>query len=191
MQEYVTAHEEDKAIFSRESFFACQRDFSEYLLGEVRDYLKFYHSTVDFEEVVGFFAQFGGENQFSWNQFESAFVRYKKALETRIKPVTIKELTSSAEEFLQFLYSLNIVGYLEPDGHGGHFVHWCFRDRTTAKLRPTVRYGFNYVVHPGLQRALLVGSKDRGQTPRKRRRGRRKGPRKAPGTSNRQDAANT
>lgn len=170
MQEYVKDHEEDKAIFSRESFFSCQRDFSDYLLGEVRDYLKFYHSTVDFEEVVGFFAQFGGENQFSWNQFQFAFNQYKRTLESREKEITIRELTSTPEEFLQFLYSLNMVGYVEPDGTGGNFVHWCFRDRTTAKLRPKVRYGLSYSVHPGLQRALSVGGKNRGHSPGKGRR---------------------
>ena len=55
MQEYVLKEEVDKDVFSRESFFARQRDFSEYLLGEVKDYLSFYYSTVDFDEVVGFF----------------------------------------------------------------------------------------------------------------------------------------
>lgn len=175
MQQYVEQHEADKNIFSRESFFACQRDFSDYLLGEVRDYLKFYHSTVDFEEVVGFFAQFGGKNKFSWDEFQNAFFSYREVLQSKTKEITIKELTSTPEEFLQFLYSLNMVGYLEPDGTGGHFVHWCFRDRTTAKLRPKVRYGLTYVVHPGLQRALLVGGENRGNSPRRKRRRRRRG----------------
>ncbi len=34
MQNYVENEETDKSIFSRESFFGCQREFSEYLLGE-------------------------------------------------------------------------------------------------------------------------------------------------------------
>ena len=170
MQKHVENEEPDKSIFSREGFFACQREFSEYLLGEVKDYLSFYHSTVDFDEVVGFFAQFGGDNTFSWDEFKTAFVNHRNGLAE--KEITIKELKSSAEEFLQFIYSLNMIGYLEPDGRGGNFVHYCFRDRTTAKLRPKVRFGLRYQVHAGLQRALLVGGQNRTRHRRPRKRGR-------------------
>lgn len=169
MQANVIKDEADKTVFSRESFFASQRDFSECLLGEVKDYLSFYHSTTDFDEVVGFFSRFGGNNTFSWRQFELEFEKNKESLKGR--NLTIAELTSTPEDFLQFLYSLNMIGYLEPDEGGGNFVHYCFRDRTTVKLRPKVRYGFRYQVHPGLQRALLVGGKERTRV----RRGRRKG----------------
>jgi hypothetical protein len=169
MQDYVTREEENKKVFSRESFFGRQRDFSEYLLGEVKDYLGFYHSTVAFDEVVGFFGEFGGENVFSWQQLRNAFERNKARLEAR--KIEITEMTSSAEDLLQFLYSLNMVGYQEPDGKGGNFVHYCFRDRTPVKLRPNVRFGLTYQVHPGLQRALLVGGKTRMR--KRRRRGSR------------------
>ena len=164
--------EEDKSIFSRESFFKTQREFSEYLLGEVKDYLGFYHSAVDFNLVVGFFSEFGGKNNFSWTEFKNAFHRYSLVLATR--KLTIPELTRSPEELLQFLYSLNMIGFLEPDAQGsGHFIHYCFRDRTTAKLRPQVRFGLSYQVHPGLQRALLVGGETRARHKRRRGRGRR------------------
>ncbi|MCV9941212.1 hypothetical protein OIU35_33125 [Boseaceae bacterium BT-24-1] len=159
MQAHVIKHQDNKDFFSRDSFDKCQREFSDYLLGEVKDYLSFYHSTVDFDEVIGFFSQLGGNNRFSWDQFKGAFSRYRTSLSD--KSVTIRELKASPEEFLQFLYSLNIIGYLEPDEFGGNFVHYCFRDRTTVKLRPKVRYGLQYQVHPGLQRALLVGGKTR------------------------------
>lgn len=136
----------------------------------MKDYLSFYHSTVDFDEVVGFFAQFGGDNTFSWDQFRRAYQAHKNNLKD--KQITIRELQSSPEEFLQFIYSLNMIGYLEPDGRGGNFLHYCFRDRTTAKLRPKVRVGLQYQVHAGLQRALLVGGQNRTRHRRPRRRGR-------------------
>jgi hypothetical protein len=171
MQAYVENEEVEKGIFSRESFFACQRDFSEYLLGEVKDYLGFYYSTVDFDEIVGFFANFGGDNTFSWAEFIRAFEISRQRLGN--KTISIKELAGTPEDFLQFLYSLNIIGYLEPDGHGGNFVHYCFRDRTTAKLRPKVKFELRYQVHPGLQRALLVGGKSRVRISANRKRKRR------------------
>jgi hypothetical protein len=155
MQRYVDHHEIKKQTFSRESFFAVQSEFSDYLLGEVRDYIKFYHSTASFEELVGFFSSFGGKNVFTWEEFRRAHQSYKETL--RGKSITIRELEGTSEEFLQFIYSLNMVGYEEIDSKGGYFVHYCFRDRTTSKLRPKVKYGLQYRVHSGLQRALLVG----------------------------------
>jgi hypothetical protein len=156
-----------RQVFSREAFFRCQKEFSDYLLGEVKDYLSFYHSTVDFDEVVGFFSELDGNNIFSWEKFKSAFHKHHSRI--NVDAITIPELTKTPEEFLQFLYSLNIVGYLEPDEQGGNFIHYCFRDRTTVKLRPKVKYGYNYHVHPGLQRALLVGGKGRTRHRRRRR----------------------
>ena len=62
------------------------------------------------------------------------------------------------EECLQFLYNLNIIGYREMSESGELlFVHWCFRDRTLAKINPQVRFGMDYNIHPGLARALQVG----------------------------------
>ena len=168
MQSYVNTEQLNKEVFSKDAFESCQREFSEYLLGEVKDYLGFYYSTVDFDEIVGFFSHLRGVNRFSWAQFQGAFSRHKQLIES--KAVTIRELKGSPEEFMQFLYSLNIIGYLEPEEFGGNFVHYCFRDRTTVKLRPKVRLGLSYQIHPGLQRALLVGGASRRRHRPKRRR---------------------
>jgi hypothetical protein len=161
MQDYVVQAENDKALFSRESFFKAQREYSDYLLGEVKDYLSFYYSTVDFDYLVGFFAQLEGRSDFTWDYFSRAYHKYVASLSGR--SVGISELTSTPEEFLQFLYSMNVIGYLEKT-ESLVFVHYCFRDRTPVKLRPRVKLGLEYTVHPGLQRALLVG----GGTRRKR-----------------------
>lgn len=157
MQSHVSNEAAEKSTFSEISFKDSQREFSDYLLGEVKDYLSFYYSTVDFDEVVGFFSRFGGSSFFTWDKFESEFSNFKTDIDQKL--LTIAELTATAEDFLQFLYSLNIIGYHEPDEFGGTFVHYCFRDRTTVKLRPKVRFGLKYQVHPGLQRALLVGNR--------------------------------
>lgn len=155
MQAYVKDRSTRKATFSKKSFYICQIDFSNYLLGEVKDYFSFYHSTVDFDEVVGFFSGFGGNSAFTYEEFQGAFDRHSKRLKG--KPLTIKELTSSSDDLPQFLYALNVIGYTEHTISNGVFVHYGFRDRTTVKLRPKVKFNLEYQVHPGLQRALLVG----------------------------------
>jgi hypothetical protein len=169
MQEYVKNYESDTSRFSRESFFKCQQEFSDYLLGEVKDYLRFYYSSIDFDEVIGFFSEFEGQSQFTWTTFKIAFERLK--IKNVGKNMTIAELNSSPEELLQFLYSLNIIAFVEVTGDGERFIHYCFRDRTPVKLRPRVKLNLEYTVHPGLQRALLVGG---GARPQKISRNRRK-----------------
>lgn len=155
MQEWVSKNQDNKEFFTENSFHRCEADFSDYLLGEVRDYLSFYYSSFDFDQIVGFFSMFKGKNNFSWEEFKSAYNRYKSQIS--IADTSVDELRGSAENFLQFLYSLNIIGYLEPEEFGGSFVHWCFRDRTPVKLRPKVKLDLHYTVHPGLARSLLVG----------------------------------
>jgi cold shock CspA family protein len=155
MQDYVSQHQADKARFTEKSFHRCERDFSDYLLGEVRDYLSFYYNTFDFDQIVGFFSMLRGKNNFSWDDFSRAYERYTKHLPEG--GTTVDELRGTPENFLQFLYSMNILGYVEPDENGRNFVHWCFRDRTPVKLRPQVKFDLYYTVHPGLARSLLVG----------------------------------
>jgi cold shock CspA family protein len=155
MQDYVSHNQSDKSSFTEKSFHRCEREFSDYLLGEVRDYLSFYYSSFDFDQIVGFFSMLNGKNNFTWWEFFKAFERYKSQLPDG--GITVDELKGTPEKFLQFLYSLNIIGYLEPEEFGGNFVHWCFRDRTPVKLRPQVKFDLSYTIHPGLARSLLVG----------------------------------
>ncbi|RSV39462.1 funZ protein [Sphingomonas sp. ABOLE] len=155
MADYIAQHMADKSHFTEKAFHRCEKDFSEYLLGEVKDYLSFYYGNVDFDQIVGFFSMFEGRNNFSWDQFCAAFEKYRGGLPA--DEITVEELKGKPKDFLQFLYSLNIIGYLEPEEFGGNFIHWCFRDRTPVKLRPKVKDGLHYTVHPGLARSLLVG----------------------------------
>ncbi|WOF41878.1 cold shock domain-containing protein [Sphingopyxis indica] len=155
MQNYVQQNQNEKNHFTEKSFHKCEREFSDYLLGEVKDYLSFYYNSFDFDQIVGFFSTLRGRNNFSWEHFSNSFNEYKSKLSDELTGVD--ELRGTPQKFLQFLYSLNFIGYIEQDEFGGNFVHWCFRDRTPVKLRPQVKYDRTYTVHPGLARSLLVG----------------------------------
>jgi len=154
MQEDVKLHESEERVFSYQSYKRCQTKYSDYLLGEVKDYLRFYFSNVDFNAISGFFRFFGGRSRFTWEEFRAVFQKNQESLKGLT--VTVPELKQGPEEFLQFLYSLNIIGYIEKTDSGA-FVHWCFRDRTPVTLKPKVMLGREYTVHPGLARALNVG----------------------------------
>lgn len=162
MKSYVTQHEDSALTFSDDHYVKCQSDYSEYLLAEVKDHLAFYYSEADFEELIGFFKFLKGNMRFDWKGFVSAYKRSRES--NKHRALTIKELTDGPEAFLQFLYSLNVIGYNEKtDDKLANFVHWSFRDRTPTILNPKIPPGLGgagdrpYTVHPGLARALKVG----------------------------------
>ena len=152
LQEYVSLHQNNKAVFTDASFVSCQSDYSNYLLGEIRDQLAFYYRNEDFEGLTQFFSYLNGRSHFNYTEFLQKYEPYQKMI-SRDEHNLIERLSEGPEKFLQFLYELNIVGYREYSGTNV-FTHWCFRDRTAIKLRPKVRYGADYRVHPGLVRAL-------------------------------------
>ncbi len=79
MQEHVKLHGRRKDEFSNESFEACQAAYSDYLLGEVRDHLRFYYADIDFDELTGFFRYLGGRSSFTWQMFRQ---RYRSYIDT-------------------------------------------------------------------------------------------------------------
>ena len=156
MQSYVK--NKNFRAFDRETFISCQQEYSTYLLGEVRDEIEFYFSDFDFDEIIGFFGMFRGRSRFNWGEFKENHIKYVENINQSGKS-SFAPLMDSPEKFLQFLYSLNIIGYLEVKGNE-HFVHWCFRDRSQVVLSPKVQFGCDYMVHPGLVRALKLGQHD-------------------------------
>jgi hypothetical protein len=156
MKDYVTQHGGNQYTFSKPIFDACASTYSDYLLGEVRNYLLFYFSDVDFDELTGFFKYLQGRSHFSWATFQKRYETYVGTVDK--EALTIKELVQGPEQFLQFLYSLNVIGYTEKTDIGTTFIHYCFRDRTSVKLNPKVMVGVEYHTHAGLARALNVGN---------------------------------
>lgn len=163
MRQYMIQNDKTSATFSDEIFVECQSDYSEYLLAEVKDHLAFYYTETDFAELIGFFAFLKGNMRFNWSNFSEAYSKNRAS--NKHKALTIKALTDGPEEFLQFLYSLNVIGYDEiTSDKTANFVHWSFRDRTPTVLNPKIPPNLGstgrrpYTIHPGLARALKVGN---------------------------------
>ena len=154
LQDYVAVHQDNKFEFTNQGFKSCQAKYSDYLLGEIRDEIDFYYSNANFEDLTMFFSYLEGKSYFDYRQFQEKYSQYQRVVSRHEN--SISELIEGPEKFLQFLYSLNIIGYREMTDTGV-FIHWCFRDRTPIKLNPKVRYGADYNIHPGLARALSVG----------------------------------
>lgn len=69
----------------------------------------------------------------------------------------------SADEFLQFIYDLNVICYIEDVindwGSTKTFIRWCFRERTLSNISPKVKSGVRYEIHYGLSKALRLGKR--------------------------------
>lgn len=72
----------------------------------------------------------------------------------------------SAEEFLQFLYDLNVIAFIErTEGQAGYeastgdekFIRWCFRERSPTNISPKVKTEVEYEIHYGLANTLNLG----------------------------------
>lgn len=143
-------HEED---FKNPAF---TRKYSDYLLGEVKDHLSFYYTTEDYGVFLKFFQFLKGRSRFSYDRYIAAFSAFSEFLSN--SSVQPPGFCNSADEFLQFLYDLNIVCSIR-DTNAGPFFGYCYRDRSPSNIAPKVLTGVRYDVHYGLMKALNLGKK--------------------------------
>lgn len=132
--------------------------FSEYLLGEVKNYANYYITNRDFDNCVAFFQYLNGSTGFDYQDFVRAYESFTTSPSNNfIKQLTI---STSPESFLQFWYDVNVIGYTEQLRDGGSdYYHWSHRERSAAKVMPKVKENCNYLIHPGVAKSLNIGKK--------------------------------
>lgn len=136
------------------------RQYSDYMLGEVKDQLSFYHSNEDYEIFLKFFEYLKGKNSFSYDEYVQAYLGFEAFIDRNSirRPIFFE----TADTFLQFLYELNVICYKEriddSDSYSS-FIRWCFRERSFTNLSPKVKTHVRYSVHFGLGKALDLGKR--------------------------------
>lgn len=132
------------------------RRLSDYILGEIKNYLNFYISNSDYSEYIKFFDFLDGKSRFSWDEYmkyyndffnymEKANVEKRCYYETPIK-------------LLQFFYEANLIGYYQKPTDGSKtFIFWSYREKTINNLNPKVRENASYIVFEGVRKALNIG----------------------------------
>ena len=70
--------------------------------------------------------------------------------------VSKPDFFESADIFLQFLYELNVLCYIEHAGTE-EFFSWSFRDRSPANFSPQVKTHERYEIHHGIAKSLNIG----------------------------------
>ena len=143
-------------VFSEQDFYipSFTRKYVDYVLGQVKDHLAFYYSNENYELFLKFFEYLNGHSGFTYSEFLNVFKDYKEFINKNIKYEP--DFCETPDIFLQFMYDLNVVGYI-VDTDNERFFGWCFRDRTSSNIAPKVRTRARYEVHYGLMKALDLG----------------------------------
>ena len=132
-----------------------QRDYSNYLLGEVKDHLSFYYGQEHYEIFLKFFEFLYGKDKFTYAAYIEAYSKLKAHIASVLAEPP--KFMVTANDFLQFLFDLNVICYIEPTEDNKTFIHWCFRDRSYANISPKVKTDAEYQIFYGLAKALNVG----------------------------------
>lgn len=135
-----------------------QRKYSNYLLGEIKDHLLFYYNEDDYNIFLKFFTFLNGRSEFSYSEYEQLFPKVIEYVDSlgKNKP----QFMANQNEFLQFLFDLNIISFVERTTEGENHIHWCFKDREYGNISPQIKIGagVRYQVFYGLAKALNLGS---------------------------------
>ncbi|MDO0947435.1 P-loop ATPase, Sll1717 family [Chromohalobacter israelensis] len=161
LQDLAAESGKGRSEFTNKEFEApeFQRVYSDYLLGEVKDHLTFYYSKGDYERFLKFFEYLHGRNKFSWEQFVEAYEQFQR--DCGSSKAEMPRFMASSGDFLQFLYDLNVLCYIERPVNDKPYVRWCFRERSYANIAPKVKQGVEYQIFYGLAKSLNVGQEFR------------------------------
>lgn len=156
MKMYSTSKNEEADYFIDEDFENSREAYSNYLLGEIRDHLVFYYTEEEYSSFLKFFEYLNGETNFYYAYYLSAYENYIIYLNQSNRK--IPPFADTPENFLQFLYELNIICYIEQAVNENYY-YWCYKERNYANMNPKVKLDSYYWIHEGLFKALNVGKK--------------------------------
>ena len=134
-------------------------------MGEIKDYLSFYYSDADYELFRKFFDFLEGRKEFNYSFFCDSFSEFEDYIlkNNILRP----KFFETADTFLQFIYDLNIICYIEH-ASGQQYIRWCFRERNYSNISPKVKSDCTYQIHYGLIKNLNLGRKTNKVKPKKR-----------------------
>jgi hypothetical protein len=136
-----------KSIYSKE--------YSNYLLGEIKDQLLFYYNEDDYKKFLTFFPKLKGKKDFNYVFYKKAYNEFTCDILNKNQKIPL--FAENCDLFLQLLFDLNIVSYEEKSDRGTLYRH-CFRERSYANISPEVRINSYYRIFDGLHKTLNVGA---------------------------------
>jgi len=136
-----------------------ENEISNYYIDEARDWCFHRFSNDEFETLLFFFQFLNGKSRISYGEYKKVFCDYIKQVKKRKMPMP-SELDDNMR-FLQILFDLNMICYLDKDKYGNDFFRFCYREREVYQLTPKVKENTSYVVHYSLLKSLNLGRSSR------------------------------
>lgn len=134
-----------------------KRKLSDYLLSEIKDQISFYYNDKDYELFLRFFEYLHGSTSFQYQEYLNS---YQELIDhAQNSGYKIPTFMDNANKFLQFLYELNVICYIEDVEMHKPLIHWCFRERNFSNIAPKVKENVRYEIFYGLARAVNTGKK--------------------------------
>jgi len=143
--------------------FSSQRfiqRYAAYLRQELNENLAFYQDRTHFDMFLEFFnhlRDFVKSNQFSYNDYCKAFDsfdEYRREVERSSSPKNHEHIYGNRDKFLQFLFELNIIGFILESSTHGHFQKWYFKRNLVSDTHQKVRRNCNYKLHNSVAYAV-------------------------------------
>lgn len=149
----------EKSYFELSDFESndFKRKLADYFLSEIKDQISFYYSDRDYNLFIDFFNYLNGNTRFDFEEYELSFGKFIENVHKQGQ--SIPKFMDSKYAFLQFLYELNIINFVEDMEDGGTHIHWCFRERKFSNISPQVKFDMRYEIFYGLTRAVNTGKK--------------------------------
>jgi hypothetical protein len=155
---FISKNRSKLEVFKKSDFDSDEfrTQFSEYLLSEIKDQILFFNSEEEYQILIDFFQHIKGKVDFTYEEYEKFYINYIAYLTN--SNTKIPNFLNSVEKFIQFLYSNNIIAYIEFSKKEA-YMRWCFRERNYSNISPKVQLNARYTIHYGLHKALNLGQK--------------------------------
>lgn len=156
-QQFIQKNRHPSDVFRLADFNNSEfrRIYADYLTGEIKDSLSFYHTPKEYELFLKFFEYLEGKHEFNYDQYVQAYNKLIAFLDAN--SISKPTFFQSADTFLQFLYELNVICYLDVTEDGESWIRWCFRERSNANIAPKVKTHTTYMIHYGMWKGFNIG----------------------------------
>lgn len=144
------------ALVTGDGFRRSFKLFSDYLYGEVKDFSRFYFSNSTFDLIERFFSEIQRLDVITYDNFLSSHSTFIGKIMRGPSRDGLDPRVEDPDEFLQILYSSNILCWRAKNDFDGVDDYWAFRERSATQLDPKVGLYQVYAVHYGLRRALRL-----------------------------------
>jgi hypothetical protein len=143
--------------FTYDNFRTILKNYSEYLKGELKDYMLIYLTDDEYNSFILFFNYFYKHPTFDYNFFKVKHSEYIAMLNEANKPVP--NYMKAPSEALQLLYDSNIICYEEnvfANNRRYNNMFWSYKERSYANIQPEVKKESSYRFHQGFARAFNI-----------------------------------